>query len=718
MKKKSISTLLAVLLFLTAVLSPCRMDTASAAAKIKVSKAKVTVVKGDRITIKVKNTGTRKVKAKVSDRKIVSVKVAKKKIRITGKKQGKTKVTLTAYHMKKCVVKVVVAPDEEGEVEVVIPTTTAPVPSPSASPYVNLTTSSTIKPSVRPSQLPSAEPGVKESAEPQKSETPEPTQEPQLGETPEITESAEPRGSEPPKVTPEPQVSETPESTLDPQPSEKPESTLAPLPGGTPEPTLDPQPGGTPEPTLAPQPSETPEPTLAPQPGETPNPTAAPEPSETPEPTAAPEPSVTAEPTEIPNVTADPTETPTATSTVSVTEVPTAAPTETPVASVTEIPTAAPTETPVVSATEIPTAAPTETPVASATEIPTETPTATPAVSATEMPTATPTVTPTVSPTATPVAALETTRLCFAEKSLYIGESTEALQAEWGEPDRIDPLPQTNMTAYIYNSNSTTAPYLLVGIRDQKVASYFTIGKGFTVYDAEVNTADGTAVQQTELVQEGASAASMVDAGWSENTDNFDALNSDKEEAKEGTEAYYQLTGNAYMYAFSDYYDGKDKAVYGFYAFSKDCRKYKMIYPDYMTYNDEILRATETQVLEMTNAYRTYMGLSNLQLETRAVASARGHSEDMAENNYYDHDSQDGTTFDVRMMQQGISKYGYKGENICGGCGDAIYMVIGWIGSSGHRGAILETNFKYIGVGVAYNASAEWMIYGTQDFWG
>ena len=33
------------------------MDTAFAAAKIRVSKAKVTVVKGDRITIKVKNAG-------------------------------------------------------------------------------------------------------------------------------------------------------------------------------------------------------------------------------------------------------------------------------------------------------------------------------------------------------------------------------------------------------------------------------------------------------------------------------------------------------------------------------------------------------------------------------------------------------------------------------------------------------------------------------------
>ena len=54
MKKKSISTLLAALLFLTAVLSPCQMNTASAAAKIRVSKTKVTVVKGDRITIKAK----------------------------------------------------------------------------------------------------------------------------------------------------------------------------------------------------------------------------------------------------------------------------------------------------------------------------------------------------------------------------------------------------------------------------------------------------------------------------------------------------------------------------------------------------------------------------------------------------------------------------------------------------------------------------------------
>ena len=599
MKKKSISTLLAVLLFLTAILSPCQMDTAFAAAKIRVSKAKVTVVKGDRITIKVKNAGTRKIKAKVSDRKIASVKVIKKKIRITGKKPGKTNITLTAYPMKKCVVKVVVIPDEEGEVEVVIPTK-APTKRPSASPYVRVTTKPTtkptIKPSARPSQLPGIEPGVTASAEPDR--------------------SAEPAGTVAPTKKP-----------------------------GTPE---------------------------------------------------QPEASVKPTPTELPT-----TDTPAASPKATVT----------------------PERTPKASATAKPAKTPAATPKASATPKPTTTPEATPKASATADPiiTAKPTITPTVSatttPTDVPAAMLQTTRLCFAEKSLYIGESTEALQTDWGEPERIDPLPQTNMTAYIYNGNSTTEPYLLVGIKDQKVASYFTIGKGFTVYDATVNTVDGTAAQQTELVQEGASAASMVDAGWSENTDNFYALNSAKQEAKEGTEAYYRLTDNAYMYAFSDFYDGKDKAVYGFYAFSKDCNKYKMIYRTYMTYNDEILRAAETQVWEMTNAYRTYMGLSNLQWESKAEAAARGHSQDMADNNYFQHNSQDGTRFFARLQAEGIS-YRSCGENICAGSGDAIYMVIGWIGSSGHRNGILTPSFKYIGVGVAYNASAKWLVYATQDFWG
>ena len=277
-------------------------------------------------------------------------------------------------------------------------------------------------------------------------------------------------------------------------------------------------------------------------------------------------------------------------------------------------------------------------------------------------------------------------------------------------------MPQKNMTGYIYNSNSTTAPYVLVGIKNQKITSYFTIAKNFTAYDATVNTNDNTAVQQTELVQEGASASSMVSAGWSEpGLYEFEALDSTQSEAKVGTEAYYRLTDNAHIYAFSDYFDGGSKAVYGFYAFScTDNTKYDMMYRRRMTYNDDILRASEKQVWEMTNAYRNYMGMTNLQWDSKAEASARKHSEDMAANNYFAHNSQDGTTCFQRMKAEGIS-YSTAGENICAGSQDAISMVIGWLGSSGHKTGMLSN--VNIGVGVAYSASADYGTYATQDFW-
>ena len=355
--------------------------------------------------------------------------------------------------------------------------------------------------------------------------------------------------------------------------------------------------------------------------------------------------------------------------------------------------------------TTVPTMAP-QPPVPS---VPTTTPPPSVTTVPAETPTTKPTIKPTTVPTATPVATMKTTQLSFAKKSVYIGESITALKAEWGEPERIDPLPQKSLYGYIYNGNSLTEPYLIVGVKGEKVVSYFTIAKNFTAYDAET-------IQQTKLIQQGASAQSMIDAGWTEpGTYEFDALDSSKSEARVGTEAYYKLTDNAYIYAFSDYFDGGDKSIYGMYAFSRECTKYSMMYRTYMTFTDEILRAAEQEVYEMTNAYRNYMGKALFKLEDRTTTAARKHSEDMANNNYFQHNSLDGSKFSARLTAEGISWSG-AGENICAGAGDAINMVIGWIGSSGHRKGML-TDFKYIGVGAAYSSSADYGIYCTQDFW-
>lgn len=362
------------------------------------------------------------------------------------------------------------------------------------------------------------------------------------------------------------------------------------------------------------------------------------------------------------------------------------------------------------------TTVPTMAPQPPVTSVPTTTPPPSVTTVPAETPTTKPTIKPTTVPTATPVATMKTTQLSFAKKSVYIGESITALKAEWGEPERIDPLPQKSLYGYIYNGNSLTEPYLLVSVKGEKVVSYFTIAKNFTAYDAVISTDDNETIQQTKLIQQGASAQSMIDAGWTEpGTYEFDALDSSKSEARVGTEAYYKLTDNAYIYAFSDYFDGGDKSIYGMYAFSRECTKYSMMYRTYMTFTDEILRAAEQEVYEMTNAYRNYMGKALFKLEDRTTTAARKHSEDMANNNYFQHNSLDGSKFSARLTAEGISWSG-AGENICAGAGDAINMVIGWIGSSGHRKGML-TDFKYIGVGAAYSSSADYGIYCTQDFW-
>lgn len=621
-------------------------------------------------------------KAKVSGKKIIAVKVMKKKIRITGKKSGKTKLILKAAHMKKCVIRVTVRNMGQNDPTIIMPMG-------SSTPMVKVSASPVVSPAVRITLHPSATPVRSPQSSIKPSNTPVPT-----------GTSAVPSETNEPQDSTKPIESSLPDQTT--VPTMAPQPPVTSVPTTTPPPSVTTVPAETPTPNPTPPPSQTPTPTVTPEPSQTPVPTQTSQPTVTPDPTTAPEPGET----EIPFSTVAPTRQPT----IIVTIPPTAKPTVKPTAAVGTAD--APTETP------IPTLAPTVKPAITPTVIPTATvkPTVAPTVKPTTKPTTKPTVKPTTVPTATPVATMKTTQLSFAKKSVYIGESITALKAEWGEPERIDPLPQKSLYGYIYNGNSLTEPYLLVGVKGEKVVSYFTIAKNFTAYDAVISTDDNETIQQTKLIQQGASAQSMIDAGWTEpGTYEFDALDSSKSEARVGTEAYYKLTDNAYIYAFSDYFDGGDKSIYGMYAFSRECTKYSMMYRTYMTFTDEILRAAEQEVYEMTNAYRNYMGKALFKLEDRTTTAARKHSEDMANNNYFQHNSLDGSKFSARLTAEGISWSG-AGENICAGAGDAINMVIGWIGSSGHRKGML-TDFKYIGVGAAYSSSADYGIYCTQDFW-
>ncbi|SEG95551.1 Uncharacterized conserved protein YkwD, contains CAP (CSP/antigen 5/PR1) domain [Nonomuraea solani] len=123
--------------------------------------------------------------------------------------------------------------------------------------------------------------------------------------------------------------------------------------------------------------------------------------------------------------------------------------------------------------------------------------------------------------------------------------------------------------------------------------------------------------------------------------------------------------------------------------------------------------ALENQVVRLTNAERAKGGCGPLKHDPRLRRAAFGHSADMAKNDYFEHDSQDGRDMSDRMRAAGFSGSAWA-ENIAMGQRSAAEVVRGWMNSSGHRQNIMNCSYTLIGVGAAKDGQGQ--IYWTQDF--
>ncbi|OLT12492.1 hypothetical protein BJF78_24440 [Pseudonocardia sp. CNS-139] len=115
------------------------------------------------------------------------------------------------------------------------------------------------------------------------------------------------------------------------------------------------------------------------------------------------------------------------------------------------------------------------------------------------------------------------------------------------------------------------------------------------------------------------------------------------------------------------------------------------------TVHDRTTERFVAGVLELTNEERRDAGCGNLVSDARLAQSAQDHAVDMAENDYFAHESEDGTRFDTRIRQQGYAKPG--GENIAWGQTSAEQVVREWMASPPHRRNIENCAFTTIGVG-------------------
>lgn len=156
-------------------------------------------------------------------------------------------------------------------------------------------------------------------------------------------------------------------------------------------------------------------------------------------------------------------------------------------------------------------------------------------------------------------------------------------------------------------------------------------------------------------------------------------------------------------------YDLKDRYVYFFYDLHEDDKvngtlvvMKEEVETGKELYNHPEAADNSRMNHVLVNATRYEYGVKPLEAYEEAGMAAQGHSEDMAENNYFNHDSPDGETLKDRVEEAGV-QYRMAGENIAMGHTSPIFSHHSLMNSMEHRVNTLKPAFTHLGTGTAYN---------------
>lgn len=106
----------------------------------------------------------------------------------------------------------------------------------------------------------------------------------------------------------------------------------------------------------------------------------------------------------------------------------------------------------------------------------------------------------------------------------------------------------------------------------------------------------------------------------------------------------------------------------------------------------------EQTLLGLINKARKDVKVEEVALDKKLLTTARQKAKDMADNNYFSHESPTfGSPFDM-MRQNGIT-FKTAGENIAGNqTVEGAFKA--WMKSEGHKKNILNSSFNYVGIGI------------------
>jgi len=139
------------------------------------------------------------------------------------------------------------------------------------------------------------------------------------------------------------------------------------------------------------------------------------------------------------------------------------------------------------------------------------------------------------------------------------------------------------------------------------------------------------------------------------------------------------------------------------------------------------LTPLESGVLVDINAFRRVHRLAPLKLNLRLTAAARSHTEQMAKDGYFAHDSADGSAFWRRIQEFYASSpwsYWSVGENLLWSSPDVTpaHALQMWLASPEHKANLMNPRWREIGVAAVHEAAAPGVFKGldvtivTTDF--
>ncbi|MBA2694107.1 MAG: CAP domain-containing protein [Rubrobacter sp.] len=139
---------------------------------------------------------------------------------------------------------------------------------------------------------------------------------------------------------------------------------------------------------------------------------------------------------------------------------------------------------------------------------------------------------------------------------------------------------------------------------------------------------------------------------------------------------------------------------------------------------DTAYDSDERKFLELINEYRAQNGAGPLALSDDLTVASERHNEDMAEFSFFAHDTVGSSRYPAgsqpwdRMAAEGYDYNTFKGENLAVGYETAEEVFQAWKDSPSHNAAMLDPNYKVVGVSRIQVPRSTFDWYWTTDFGG